>query len=152
MEFVVPISQWKFLPNFRFSFRRMIQILNSLSKYLKGRIKTGKKAERIQYLIFLVLGISIITWKQSLETALLTVFTFFSIVVFAQLISQPLYYLTNFQKKSTIEKGRVYFTWILLTVILILQLVLWSRAVFIISVIMGIIYGIIIFILIKFRR
>lgn len=130
----------------------MTQILNSLSIYLKDRIIRGKKTERLLYLISLVLGISIGTWKYSLKATILTVFAFFSALVLAQLISQPKYYLTNFQKKSTIEKGRVSFTWILLTVILILQLVLWSRAVFIISVIMGITYGIVIFILVKWRR
>ena len=129
----------------------MTQNLDALSKYLKHRIKRGKKTERLQFLIFLALGISIIIWKHSFETALLTVFAFFSALVLAQLISQPKYYFTNFQRKSTIEKGRVSFTWILLTLILILQLALWNQIVFIISVTMGITFGIIIFILIKFR-
>lgn len=130
----------------------MTQILNSLSKYLKDRIKRGKKTERFLYLILLVLGISIGTWKYSLKASTLTVFAFFSALVLAQLISQPMYYLTNFQRKSTIERGRVSFTWILLTLILILQLALWNQTVFIISITMGITYGIVISILVKWRR
>lgn len=130
----------------------MTQTLDALSKYLKDRIKGGKKTERLRYLIFLVLGISIGSWRYSLKATILTVFAFFSALVLAQIISQPIYYLTNFQRKSTIEKGQVTFTWILLTLILILQLVLWNQAVFVFSVIMGITYGIIIFILVKWRQ
>ncbi|MDR7128698.1 hypothetical protein J2X69_001030 [Algoriphagus sp. 4150] len=130
----------------------MTQIWNSLSIYLKDRIIRGKKIERLQLLIFFVLGVGIATWKCGLEASISTVFIFFSAIVLAQFISQPMYYLTNFQKKTAIEKGRVSFTLILLSFIIITQLALWNQTVFISSIGMGITYGIIIFILVKCDR
>lgn len=130
----------------------MSQVWNSLSRYLKDRIKREKKIERLQFFIFLVLGVSIGTWKYSLRAAIFTVFIFFSALVMAQFIAHPMHYLTNFQRKSVIEKGKVSFTLILLTFTIITQLALWNQTIFLFSIALGITFGIIISILVKCKR
>lgn len=97
------------------------------------------------------MGVTVATWKHGFEATALTVFIFFSGLVLAEFLSSPKFYLSKYKKRPTSEKGRIIFTLILLTTIVITHLFLWDRFVTIYSLGIGIFFGIIITVIVKLR-
>jgi len=128
-----------------------MQNMNELSQYIKYRVERLKKTDGLITLSFFVIGVSVGIWKYDLEPTALTVFIFFSGLVFAEFVSGPKFYLSNYKKRSTSEKGRIIFTLILLTTIVIAHLFLWSRFVTIYSLVIGLVFGLLIWIIVKLR-
>jgi len=125
--------------------------MNELSQYIKYRIERLKKTDGLITLSFFVVGVSVATWKYGIATTALMVFIFFSGLVFAEFLSSPKFYLSKNKKRSAFENGRIIFTVFLLTLIVIIQLFLWDRLVTIYSLGIGIVFGIVIWVNIKFR-
>jgi hypothetical protein len=95
--------------------------------------------------------VSLATWKYGFEPTALTVFIFFSGLVFAEFFSNPKFFLSKNKKRSDSEKGRIIFTFILITTIVITHLFLWDRFVTILSLGIGITFGILIWVFVMLR-
>lgn len=111
--------------------------MDKLLQYITYRIDRLKKTDRLITLIFILIGAGIATWKYSFYSAIATVFIFTSALTLFDFLLNLKFYLFPLKKKSSFGKGQKLFTWVLISIIVIIQCILWDKRITILSISVG---------------
>lgn len=125
--------------------------MSNISDYLKYLTSKLKLKDAILYFSGLAILFCFVSWKNGVITTSVTFFTFFSSLVVIQFIAGSQFIFNKSKKKSSIEKGFIYLSTILLTLVTIVHLLLWDRHVTVYSIVIGVIIGVAIKLMTKAR-